>query len=333
MKTLLRCLLFSLAFALSLTACEKQPEKQAGPPDKVTIAYVTTSTGYLLFDIACAKDYFTAEGLDVTLQPHLFGKIALDAMIEGKADMATSANTPIMFAAMAGKKLGILAVVETANKNTGLIARRDRGIVKPADLRGKTIGMTKGTVGDFFLEVLLMKHGIERNRVKIIDLTPDKMGAALAAGQVDAVAAWHPMLIRIQKDLKDNGITFYAETSLTDMYCLTAGQDFIKQHPETIRKVLRALIKAEEFANKNPAESQRLVAEFLKMDKALLSEVWDIYHLRVTLDQALLVDLEEQTRWAIKNRSTQRRDMPNYLDFIDVDNLRAVKPEAVRIIR
>jgi NitT/TauT family transport system substrate-binding protein len=45
------------------------------------------------------------------------------------------------------------------------------------------------------------------------------------------------------------------------------------------------------------------------------------------------VSLEEQTRWAISNRLTQRRDMPNYLDFNDADNLRALKPEAVRIIR
>lgn len=333
MKHVYRCLSIYLAFSLSLTACQKQPEKQSGPPDKVTIAYVTASHGYFLFDIACAKGFFTEEGLDVTLQPHSFGKVALDALIEGKADIATSANTPIMFAVMAGKKLGILAVIETANKNTGLIARKDRGILKPSDLRGKTIGVTKGTTGDFLLDIMLTINGIEKNRVKIINLPPDKMGAALAAGQVDAVSTWHPFLIGLQKNLKNNGITFYADTSLTEMYSLTAGQDFIKQHPETIRKVLRGLLKAAEFTRQNPVESQRLVAEFLKMDRALLSEVWDIYHLRVTLDQALLVDLESESKWAISRNLTLNRKIPNYLDLMYLDGLLKVKPEAVNIIR
>ena len=80
-------------------------------------------------------------------------------------------------------------------------------------------------------------------------------------------------------------------------------------------------------------ESRRLVAEFIKADKAYLDEIWGLYDYRVTLDQALLVNLEEQTRWVMKYRLTASNDMPNYLDFIYVDGLQAVKPEAVRIIR
>jgi NitT/TauT family transport system substrate-binding protein len=127
--------------------------------------------------------------------------------------------------------------------------------------------------------------------------------------------------------------SFYSETFYTFALCVTALQDFVRQHPEALKKFLRALIRAEAFAKQYPKESQRLVAKFVKTDEAFPDEIWDVYNHRVTLDQALLVDLEDQTRWAIKNRLTVRRDMPNYLDFIDVDSLRAVKPEAVRIIR
>lgn len=114
------------------------------------------------------------------------------------------------------------------------------------------------------------------------------------------------------------------------MRCRRAG--VCKKDPEAIKKVLRALIKAETFARLHPEESRRLVAGFIKIDKAILDEIWDIFTLRVTLDQALLVDFEDQTRWLIKYQMTARRDMPNYLDFIYSDDLQAVKPEAVRII-
>jgi len=75
------------------------------------------------------------------------------------------------------------------------------------------------------------------------------------------------------------------------------------------------------------------VADFIKIDSALLEEIWGIFNFRVALDQALLVNLEDQTRWAIKKRLTARTDMPNYLDYIYISGLQAVKPEAVRIIR
>jgi NitT/TauT family transport system substrate-binding protein len=128
-------------------------------------------------------------------------------------------------------------------------------------------------------------------------------------------------------------VTFFGEAFYTEIFCLVADREFAAKHPEAIKKVLRALIKAEMFAQQHPTEARTLAAEFTKTDKAIVDEIWDIFTLRVTLDQSLLVDFEDQTRWAIKNRLTVRRDMPNYLDAIYADGLHAVKPEAVRIVR
>ena len=322
---------FLATFAVILfsgTGCQQQ----TGPTEKITIAFPTTFNGSLV-PIAFVRGYFTEEGLDATLQLHTFGKQALNAMIEGKADLATVADTPTMFAVMEGRKIAVLAAIQTSERNTGIVARRDRGISKSSDLKGKTIGVTRGTASDFFAESFLLVQGIDRKQVRIIDLKPDEMAAALITGKVDAATSWNPVLIRMQKDLGNKVLTFYGETLYTETFCVTAGQDFVQKNPETIRKVLKALIKAEAFARQNPEESRRLVAEFVKADKALLDEVWDVHTFRVILDQALLVNLEEQTRWALKNRLTKRQDMPNYFDFIYVDGLQAVKPEAVRIIR
>jgi NitT/TauT family transport system substrate-binding protein len=137
----------------------------------------------------------------------------------------------------------------------------------------------------------------------------------------------------VQKKLGSNGVIFFVETLYTENFCVAAAQEYVKKNPETIKKVLLALIKAETFMKQHPEESRRLVAEFTKSDKAVVDDTWDVFTFDLAMDQALLVNFETQTRWVMKNRLAIRTDMPNYLDFIYDNALRSVKPEAVRIVR
>jgi sulfonate transport system substrate-binding protein len=247
--------------------------------------------------------------------------------------LATAADTPIMFAIMGGKKITILAVIQSGNKNEAIIARKDRGIMKPDDFTGKKIGLALGSKSHFFTEAFLTAHGINKKQVKIINMNPDEMADALATGKVDAVSTWNPTLAQLIKQLGNNGHVFYGENFYAENFCVAAQHQYVKNNPEAIKKFLRALLKAETFVQQHPEEAKRIAAKFTKADKAILDETWDIFNYKVSLDQVLLVNLEDETRWAIKNRLTSRRDMPNYLDYIYVDGLSAVRPAAVRIIR
>lgn len=326
------CALVTIGVITSgLLGC-KPWQKQSGPREQVTIAYSTASNAILMY-VALAKGYLAEEGLEVTAQPYAFGKMALNSLLAGKADLATVASTPVMFAIMDGKNITTLASIQTSSRNEAIVTRQERGISQPNDLKGKKIGVTLGTTADFFLDSFLVVNEIGREQVEIIDMKPEEMADALGKGRVDAVSAFNPTLKQLEKGLGSKGVSFFGEEFYTEIFCLAADREYVKQHPEAIKKVLRALIKAETFVHQQPAAARSLVAEFTKTDQAILDEIWDIFTLRVTLEQALLVDFEDQTRWAIKNRLTARQDMPNYLEYIYSDALQAVKPEAVRIVR
>ena len=117
------------------------PGHPAGPIEPVTLATVNSYAGSLV-PIAQANGYFADEGLGVTIQPHSAGKFALDAALGGQANLATVADIPIMFAAMNGRPVVIVATISMAEKDQGIIGRKDHGVSAPADLKGKRIGVT-----------------------------------------------------------------------------------------------------------------------------------------------------------------------------------------------
>jgi ABC-type nitrate/sulfonate/bicarbonate transport system substrate-binding protein len=308
------------------------PPKPAGPPEKVTIAYSATTDSVLPI-VAQVMGYYQEEGLQVVPQLHPYGKLALNQLLEGKADFATVAETPFMLAVMNGAQISVLATIQTTGRNHAIIARRDRGISSPGDLKGRKIGVTLGTTADFFMDTFLAVHEIARKDMKVVGLNPGAQAGALARGEVDAVAAFKPFSLQVQKTLGERGTVFFDENIYTFMFNVVATQKFISENPEKVRKLLRALIKAEGYVERHQAEAQQAVADFCKMEPELVREIWPDFSYGVKLDQSLVLALEEETRWAIKEGLVGTRNMPDYLDYIYLGALERIRPKTVRILR
>ena len=304
---------------------------EASAPKKLTIA-VTRAPDSALVYIAHNRGYFREEGLEVTLQPFEFGKVALDTMLEGKADLATVAETPIMLAVMRGKPLEIISGIFSSDRNMGIVARRDKGISAPGDLAGKRIGTALGTNGDYFRYAFLATHGVRITTDEMVALPPKEMVDALEAGRVDAVSAWNPWLFLSKKKLGSAGITFYGESIYTYTFNVTASKQLVTNDRDAVEAFLRALKKAERFALENPAQSLEIVANATGLDREMLKELWDHFTLRLSLEQTLLISMENQARWAIGEQIVGRREIPNFMEFIYFDGLKVVSPGAVSII-
>jgi len=325
--------IIGIAAAAWIYSSVTTPRQPPGPPESLTIALNSTYLGSALVSIAAANGYFKAEGLEVTLQPHATGRAALDAVLAAQADLATVAETPFMFAVMKRQAVSIVATISAAARDHGVIARKDRGITTPADLKGKRVGVTRGTTGHFLLDVVLPAHGIQLREVLIADLKPQEMVDGLLSGQVDAAATWNPHLDELKKALGENGLVFFGGRGFRVTFNVAARQDFIRQRPEAMKKLVRALLRAETFAAERSEDARTVMARATRTDRAEVSAVWPDYQLQVRLDQELLTLLEDESRWAIRNGYVDRAEVPNYLGFIHPDALAAVKPAAVTIIR
>ena len=308
------------------------PAQPAGPPAPMTIAANTRYTGTGLVFIAHVQGYFAHEGLNITLQPYTTGKDALDAALEGRADLATVADIPIMFAVMKRHPVSIVATISTVEKDPGVIGRKDKGILTPADLHGKHIGVTLGTSGHFMLDALLIRQKLSTDDVTLHDLQPQELANALLQGDVDAVATWEPYLGALRTQLGANGMIFYSEGIYELPFNIAGTRDYVVNHPEIIKKFVRALVRAERLCRDEPDAASQIIASAINVSRENLQELWPSYRFSVTLDQSLLLTLEDETRWAIKNALTDRTNIPNYLDHFYLDALEAVTPAAVTVI-
>jgi NitT/TauT family transport system substrate-binding protein len=165
-----------------------------------------------------------------------------------------------------------------------------------------------------------------------VDLKPSEIPAAISSGAVDAVYAWEPYEGEIRKSLGPNAVTWPGQSGQSYQFVLMAKEEFIKERPIAVERLLKALLEAEKYGSEHTADAQNIIASRRGYDPALMQSVWERSDFRVRLDQNLVTLMEDEAKWAMRRRLTERKDMPNYLNLIHLQSLERIKPEAVRII-
>ena len=322
----------ALLTAVVLIYAANRTTTPASPLEKLVLA-VPTQPAVANVWFAHAQGYFREEGLDVTLQPHATGRQALAATMEGKADVAVAADTPIVFASLQRQPIAILATIYQSSLYSAVAARKDRGIREIADLKGKRIGVAFGTSADLFLDTLLATHGMVRTDVARVNVGPDGVLDALVKGEVDAVSTWIPHTNQIRAKFGDAALIFNDQAIYTLTFNMVSMRATAQQRPDTVKRLLKAMIKSEEYIKSHPREALTTAARALAMEPALVIEVINPQDFTVNLTQSLLVTLEDHARWAIKHELSDAKQVPNYLEFLFPDSLAALKPRAVTVIR
>ena len=91
------------------------------------------------------------------------------------------------------------------------------------------------------------------------------------------------------------------------------------------------MIQAERYAERNPAKAKAIVKTGLNLDADYVDTAWAQNQFTVSLDQSLIVAMEDEARWMIGNNLTSGKPAPNFLDLISADGLRTARPGSVMI--
>ena len=285
--------------------------------------------------LACDVNFFSRERLDIHVTEFVSGKRALQALLAGEVDAVTTAEVPIVFASLDRTDFRIVAGLATLSTNIErIVARADRGIRTPADLRGRTIATQRGSAVHFFLHMFLVANGMTEADVNLVYLRAEELPGALVGGAVDAFSMREPFVGQAVQALGSKAIVFEQPGVYYRTDYLVVSQELVESRPEVVECMVRALVRAEDMARADRAELVRVVAARLGVTNETIvrQELADM-ELNVSLGQALLTSLEDEAQWAIDHGLTDAVEAPNYLEFIYTDALESVKPDAVTIIR
>ncbi|OHV96108.1 nitrate ABC transporter substrate-binding protein [Janthinobacterium lividum] len=325
----------ALLLALAAAAIWRFNARPAAPPGPVEVLRLAVNAAYVgscPVLAAHARGYFAREGIDARLQAYSSGKASLEAVLQGRADLGTVSDIPVVLASLQNQSVVIIASIFEAERDHGIVGRLDRGVSTPASLKGKRIGVTLGTSGHFTLAAFLNRQKLLPAEVTLRNYAPEQLAGALAHGEVDAAAGWEPFLTGMTHAISGKAAIFYGEDVYAGLFNVAGTGDFVRSHPATVRKVLRALLAGARFCRDEPDAARALFTTVSASEAARLQAAWRGYRFGIVLGQGLLLALEDEARWAIKNRLAERGDMPNFLDAVYLDGLEAVAPSAMTVI-
>jgi len=310
-----------LLIATSAIFLFKQPD--SSPNHEIILAENASPLSTLTI-IAHEKGFFKQAGVDVKVSRFTSGKLALDAVLGGAADIATVAETPIMFAGIAGQDFRVIATTFLSGNACKVVVRSDHGIAKPSDLKGKKIGTFAGTNAEFFTKRFLESNNLKVSDVTIVNLTPTDMVIALTKGDIDAYMVWEPFIYNGKAALGDRAAIFEAPGIYTTTFNIVAKPDFLQAYPKETAAFIQALRLASRFALEHPTDAMATVGNYTNIPVPTLEAVWKDYTFPVTLDDNLVKFLTEQANWAIETDKV-KPPAPDYRKYLDGDFVRSAR--------
>ena len=306
---------------------EQKPVEIVGSIDLGFVAGEGASGIY----VADELDLFAANGINVTLHPVVVGLDWYKAMLKGEIDISGPTEYVVVGGGLRHEEVSIISSIVNVDLHT-IIGRRDHGIETASDLSGKRIGVLNGTISEFFLGRFLDLHGIQRDNVTFMNMNFTNAVESLKTGAIDAVITIPPFDDSIRSSLGAISIEWPAQNNQWVFGVLTSRNDWLTQNSHLVIRLLKAINQANEYISEHPAEAKIIVKKKLNVDEELIDKMWRRNIYTLSLDQSLILALEDEARWMIQNNLTTEKQVPNFLDFIYEEPLKSVKSEAVNII-
>lgn len=247
-------LIFLLIVSL-LPGCGKKAEENDLTQVTVILDWFPNTNHTGLY-VAKEKGFYAEEGLDVKIvNPGEGGTAQLIAA--NKGDFGISYQEEVTYAR--SQNIPVVALAAVIQHNTsGFASPADRNIKTPRDFENKTYGGWGSPMESAMIKALMDKYGADFSKVNMINIGSADFFTSI---EKDIDFAWiYYGWTGIEAELKNiplNFIKLRDEHEALDFYTpvIITSEDKIKNHPELVKKFMRATSRGYKFAIENPQEA------------------------------------------------------------------------------
>jgi ABC-type nitrate/sulfonate/bicarbonate transport system substrate-binding protein len=296
------------------------------------LATLKLETSALIF-IAEDRDMFNSNGIQVEYKFYDTGLGALNGLLKGEADLAAPVGEYAMVGKILdGERIKAIAAIDRVEYQV-IVARKDRGIGIPSDLRGKKVGVIKNTQQEFYLTRFLELNGIKTTDVVLVNVSFANSVDAITRGEVDAIILNPPLSGEALDTLGSTAVSWMAQANQLTQQLMICRDEWLQDNAGYIERLLKSLNEAHEYLTNNPQACKEIIRKKLDLKDKDIARIWSQNQYGLSLDHSLIVAMEDETRWMIKNGLATGKSVPDFTGFVNEVPLKKVNPGAVNLIR
>ncbi len=188
---------------------------------------------------------FAKDGISIRWVQSAGSNKALEFLNAGSIDFGSTAGSAALVAKINGNPIKSIYVYSRPEW-TALVTGKDSKIAKIEDLKGKRVAVTRGTDPHIFLVRALLGAGLTDKDITPVLLQHADGKTALIRGDVDAWAGLDPMMA--QAEIEDGAKLFYRNAAANTWGILNVREDFAKDHPDLVKRVLAVYEEARKYS-------------------------------------------------------------------------------------
>ena len=291
--------------------------------DQARIAVTNPNMSFLPSGVALKKGFFKDEGLEVEIIRMNVPTI-ITALVTGDIGYTLLFGS-VVRGALRGMPMRALASLLDGSTHA-LVAKPEYKSGK--ELKGKTVGIGNfGGTDEVAGRMMLKSFGLDTEKdLKFIALGPDRARlAALKEGLVD-VAVIAPPADALGKQMGFNVLLRAYEVFSFPFIGVGANLKTIKEKPEEVKKVVKALVRANRFIREDKEGAVRVLMEWGKVERehavASYDSAWKVFSPDGNIPQEGLRMVVEQAKAELK----LTREIP-VNEIVDLAPLRAAQKE------
>lgn len=240
--------------------------------DKVRIGVSNYNISNLTVGVAQTRGFFKQEGIDaeiIRMNPN----VATMALVSADVDYSTLIGSTIV-ANLKGARVKMIAC-SLDRTPLSLVSRAEIKTVK--EVKGKTIGVgSYGSTPDIIARMVVKHHGIDpETEIKLLALGSDAARlTALKEGVIDVMIVAPPV------DFEAKRMGFNIISRAGDIFRfpyngLATGMKKLAERPDEVKRVVRAMLKANNYILKNRDGTIQVLVNWAKSKPEFAEAAYD----------------------------------------------------------